>query len=406
MNPAGERPREGAALMDGPTWAVGLVGVIAFLSLYATQPLLPLFQKAFQASKLEVSLTVSVATLAVALVAPWVGAMADVLGRKRVIVPGIYLLGLTGLLTATSPGLKTLLWWRFLQGFFTPAVFAVTVAYINEEWPGERAGFATSVYVTGTVVGGFLGRFLTSQIAEIWGWRWAFAVLGALTLALAPAVSAGLPLAKKFRRQGGFLDSLRSIPRHLANPALLAVYAVGFCVLFTLVGTFTYVTFHLAAAPYFLGTSLLGSIFFVYLIGAVITPLFGRWASHLPPRWAIAGSLLVSALGVGLTLAPPLGLVIAGVALCASGVFAAQVVANSRIGRVAVGNQASAVGLYVSFYYFGGFVGSVAPGLLWDRGGWPACVAMISSVVAAAALFAVFTWKSKEAPGTVPAEGV
>ena len=115
-------------------FAVFLVGFCAFLGLYATQPLLPLFHKNFNASKLAVSLTVSAATLAVALAAPFVGMLADLRGRKKVIIPAIYLLALSYLLTATSPGLRALIFWRFIQGLLTPAVFAVAVAYINEEW--------------------------------------------------------------------------------------------------------------------------------------------------------------------------------------------------------------------------------------------------------------------------------
>jgi len=61
-------------------FAVGLVGFCAFLSLYSTQPLLPLFHRIFHASKLAVSLTVSSATLAVALAAPFVGMVYLLLG--------------------------------------------------------------------------------------------------------------------------------------------------------------------------------------------------------------------------------------------------------------------------------------------------------------------------------------
>ena len=44
-------------------------------------------------------------------------------------------------------------------------VFAVTVAYINDEWPPERAASAAGAYVSGTVVGGFSGRALVPSRA-------------------------------------------------------------------------------------------------------------------------------------------------------------------------------------------------------------------------------------------------
>ena len=382
--------------IDRKTWAVGMTGFCAFLALYATQPLLPLFQRVFQASKLGVSLTVSAPTMAVALVAPWSGVIADVLGRKRVIVPAVFILGLTNLLTATSTGLPSLVAWRFVQGLFTPAVFAVTVAYIAEEWPAEQVGFATSVYVTGTVLGGFTGRFLSGLIAPAFGWRWAFVALGVLNVGLGVAVATWMPLAKRFDRRDGYLQSAHAMLKHLANPDLWAIFVVGFCILVSLVGTFTYVTFHLAAPPYSLGTSQLGSIFFVYLIGAVITPLVGRWGNRVKGRVTLALALATSALGVLLTLAAPLWIVVLGITLCASGVFVCQIVTNRAVGMVAKGSRAAAVGLYVTFYYFGGFVGSVVPGLLWTRGGWPACVALIVGVLVAASLYVALTWRNLE----------
>jgi YNFM family putative membrane transporter len=382
--------------MDRKTWAVGMTGFCAFLALYATQPLLPLFQRVFQASKLGVSLTVSAPTMAVALVAPWSGVIADVLGRKRVIVPAVFILGLTNLLTATSTGLPSLVAWRFVQGLFTPAVFAVTVAYIAEEWPADQVGFATSVYVTGTVLGGFTGRFLSGLIAPALDWRWAFVALGVLNVGLGAAVATWMPLAKRFDRRDGYLESAQAMLKHLANPDLWAIFAVGFCILFSLVGTFTYVTFHLAEPPYSLGTSKLGAIFFVYLIGAVITPLVGRWGSRIKGRVTLALALATSAMGVLLTLATPLWIVVLGITLCASGVFVCQIVTNRAVGMVAKGSRAAAVGLYVTFYYFGGFVGSVVPGLLWTWGGWSACVALIVSVLVAASLYVALAWRDLE----------
>ncbi len=52
-----------------------------------TQPLLPYLQRIYNTSEIEVSMTVSATILAVALIAPFVGLMAESIGRKKVIVP-------------------------------------------------------------------------------------------------------------------------------------------------------------------------------------------------------------------------------------------------------------------------------------------------------------------------------
>src|SRR6267142_1805439 len=101
------------------------------------------------------------------------GVVADRFGRKRVIVPAAFLLAIPTLLAATSTSFVQLLFWRFLQGVFTPGIFAVIIAYVNEEWQ-DGAGAATAAYITGTVLGGFTGRVLAAIVAANAGWRWAF----------------------------------------------------------------------------------------------------------------------------------------------------------------------------------------------------------------------------------------
>ncbi len=378
------------------TLAVGLVGFCAFLSLYSTQPLLPLFHQIFHVSKLAVSLTVSAATLAVALAAPFVGLIADRVGRKRVIVPSIYLLAVANLLTALSPNLAALIGWRFVQGVLTPAVFAVAVAYINEEWEPEKTGFATSVYVTGTVVGGFCGRFLSGLVAARWNWPWVFVCLGALNLVLAGLASAWLPPARHFESVADYASGLRGMAGHFRNRSLLVIYALGFTLLFSLVGTFTYITFYLAEPPFSLGTTVLGMIFAVYLVGAVVTPLAGAWSNRRSGWTILAAALAFAMAGMAATLSHRLGLVIAGITLCSSGVFVCQIITNRSIGAVAGGARASAVGLYVTFYYCGGFVGSVVPGFLWELGGWPLCAAFIAGVQGLALLLVLSVWRRLE----------
>ena len=62
--------------------AVTMAGFCAFINLYAPQSVLPLLSQEFSASAAQVSTIITVSTLAVAITAPFTGAIADVLGRK------------------------------------------------------------------------------------------------------------------------------------------------------------------------------------------------------------------------------------------------------------------------------------------------------------------------------------
>ena len=372
-------------------------GFCAFLQLYATQPILPLLADLFHAGKVAVSLTVTAGGIGVALGAPVAGYLADRLGRKRVIVWSGFCLALVSLATALAQTLPTLIFGRFVQGLFTPGLFAVTVAYINDEWAVAGAAKTMATYVSGTVLGGFSSRMLSGLVAAHWPWRYVFVVLGLIGLAGAFALMAWLPVERTLPHRPLETTWWTAARAHLRNPQLVATFAVGFCVLFTLVSTFTYITFYLADPPFRLTSAALGSVFVVYLVGAAVTPLSGRAIERYGNRRALAVAIGAGVLGIACTLVASLWMVALGLAICCSGVFLAQASASGFVGIAAKDNRALAAGLYASFYHTGGSVGAAVPGFVWNLGGWPACAAFIALVQLATVAIALTLWRDPPA---------
>jgi MFS transporter, YNFM family, putative membrane transport protein len=375
------------------TAAVAVAGLCAFLSLYAPQPVLPHLAAIFKVSAGQISAMVSATTFGVALSAPIAGMVADRFGRKRLIVVSLFGLALSMALCATAGSLAQLVFWRFVTGIFTPGTIASVLAYIAEEWSEGRAPRGTAIYVSATVLGGFIGRVLTGFLAERGDWRPAFLLLGLMTLVGAIFVLCWMPASRNFVRQSSLVRSLSDFARHLRNPRLIATYVVGLSVLFSLVATFTYITFHLAAEPYRLGPAGQGMLFFVYLLGLVITPASGSLIQRIGHYRALPLAISFSCAGVLLTLAGPLWLVILGLAACSSGVFVSQTAASGYVGIAADRARSVAAGLYVTFYYIGGSVGAILPGKIWSLAGWPGCVALIVAVQVIAGTVAYFFWK-------------
>jgi YNFM family putative membrane transporter len=372
--------------------AVMLAGYCSFLSLYAPQPILPLLSHLFHAGEVAVSLTLTVASLGVALAAPVAGVLADRFGRKPIIVWSAFGLAATTLISATSTTLPILIFWRFWQGVCTPGVFSVTVAYINDEWK-EGAGAAVGFYVTGSVLGGFSSRIVSGFVAAHAPWQAVFLVTGGMILVGAFAVRAWLPPEVYFQPHR-YLEHhwLVGMRAHLRNRRLIATCVVGFCVLFSLVGILTYVTFRLAAAPYLLAPSQLGLIFCVYLIGAAATPIAGRCADRFGYRATLAGAAALTLAGIGLTLASSLWIIIAGLSVFCAGIFTAQTCGSGYVGMAAQQNRGLAVGFYAASYHAGGSIGAAIPGFVYGWGGWPACAAFIAAVQVLSAWIALKFW--------------
>ncbi len=383
--------------MDRRGIGVAAAGFCTFVNLYATQSLLPTLADVFGASQTHTGLTVTASLIAVALVAPFVGSVSDALGRRRLIVGASLGLVVPTLLAAAAPSLDLLILCRFAQGLLLPFIFAITIAYIADECPGPEAVRATGTYAIGTIFGGFGGRLIAGWTGQFLGWRAAFLVLAVVTLAAALLILALLPRERRFRPVRGWRGSLAGFAHHFRSRQVMATCGVGFAVLFSIIAAFTYASFLLAAPPYGLGPAQLGSVFVVYLLGAVATPLAGRLVVALGRRRTMA--LAGAAVGAGLllTLAPALLVVILGLAVVAMGVFTEQTLSIGYVALAAERARSTAVGLYVTSYYVGGSLGGIAPAWIWSHLGWPGCVALVLAVQAGAITVTWLVW-----PRTMP----
>ncbi|MGH6967503.1 MAG: MFS transporter [Stellaceae bacterium] len=361
--------------------AVWLAGFCSFLDLYAPQSILPTIRDLYGVDAGEASHMISATTLAVAIIAPFTGVGADMVGRKRVIVAAMIALIVPTVLIALSTTLSAMVFWRFVQGLLLPPIFVVTVAYIGDEVPIAEATGVAGIYLSGSCFGGFFGRFLCGLLIGSYGTRGAFLGLAVLTAVASVGVIALMPRERQFVPSAGPAHALRHILGHVFDPQLDAIFAVGFGVLFSFVATFTYVNFHLAAPPFDLSAAALGTIFLVYLVGVATTPLAGRLVRRFGRRRLVVGVLGLWIGGLLLTLTGSLTVIIAGLAIGAGCGFIVQTASTASVAVSAQRARSSAVGLYVTCYYIGGSVGAVLPGYVWNRAGWPGCVAIVAAML-------------------------
>jgi MFS transporter, YNFM family, putative membrane transport protein len=375
---------------------VWIIGFFAFLNVYAMQAVLPLVMQDFGASPVQAGATVGATVLAIALVSPFMGMLSDALGRKRILCTAMLALSVPTALIPLTSTLHALVVLRFMQGLAVPGIVVVLIAYLGEEFRGADVARMTSTYVGGTIMGGFSGRFITGHAGEQLGWRGAFVLLAMLNLAGALLVMWRLPPSRHFVPHHNLQGGLQTLLLHLRNRRLLSVCALGFCVLFSLVGAFTYINLHLAQPPYSLTAGALANVFSVYLLGVVITPLAGRFIARRGFVPSVLTSLLVSATGLLLTLAAPLWLLMTGLTLCACGVFVCQTATISHIADTVKTGRSLATGIYYLSYYAGGAAGTALAGWAYEAWEWPGSVA---AIVVAEALAGLLAWTFlREAP--------
>lgn len=251
----------------------GLIGVFAFLQVYTIQAVLPLVIKQLHASVLQAGNAVGASVLAVALMSPFLGLISDYFGRKILIVGSVIFIAIPTILMAYAQSIQSLTLLRFFQGLGVPGITVVAIAYIGEEFSGKNITSMLSAYVSGSIVGGFLGRFIFGYLCGWLDWNHAFLVMGITNIIGGFLIWYLLPSSQAFIPTKSVLSSLRIIPIHLKNNSIIFACLLGMSVLFTLVGSFTYITVHLEGNPFNYSLSQLSNIFSVYLIGFIITPI-------------------------------------------------------------------------------------------------------------------------------------
>ena len=155
---------------------------------------------------------------------------------------------------------------------------------------------------------------------------------------------------------------------------------MGASLFFGWIGIFTYLPYHLTEA-WGLSTGQVSSVYLVYAAGVVASPLAGRLTGRFGATALVGWGLAIEALGMAATLAGALPLLVAGLVVLVLGTFTAQAVVPAFVNQTAVGNKGSASALYLTFYYLGGTLGSVLPGLAWQAAGWPGVVALCGAAV-------------------------
>ncbi len=373
--------------------AIGRYAVIcltAFLTvvdLFATQALLPSLAAHYQVTPAAMGLAVNACTFGMAVAGLGVALFSRYIDRRLGILLSLGLLTIPTTLLAFAPNLAVFAVLRVIQGLCMSTAFSLTLAHMGERYSAAEATGAFAAYITGNVASNLVGRFIAAAVVEHAGLAANFFVFAGLNLAGAVLVYFTVDRVPPMTGNGTpHMPTVASWTAHLANPVLRAAFAIGFCILFAFIGTFTYINFVLVRPPLGVGMMELGIIYLVFLPSIATTPLAGALASRLGTREALWAGLAIAGAGLPLLLAPSLPLVLAGMVLVAVGTFFAQALATGFVSRAAETNRGAASGIYLASYFLGGLVGSAALGQLFDRFGWEACVAGIGGALAVAAL--------------------
>jgi len=141
-----------------------------------------------------------------AVILPITGWLANLIGRKRLLLIVVTGFTTSSVLCGLAPNLTALIFFRVLQGTTGGGLQPLSQAVLLEEFPGEERGKAMGFWGLGIVAAPILGPTLGGWLTDTYSWRWVFYINLPIGLASLIMISLFLYDPPYLRRGGMRVD--------------------------------------------------------------------------------------------------------------------------------------------------------------------------------------------------------
>lgn len=344
---------------------------LAVASNYYVQPLLDTIAHAFHLSVSQAGFIVTTAQLGYACGLLLLVPLGDMLERRGLIV-SMSLLAAGGMvITATSTSLPMMLAGTVITGLFS-VVAQILVPLAATLAAPEKRGKIVGTIMSGLLLGILLARTVAGALAQLGGWRTVYWVASVLMVLMALALWRFLPRYKQSIPLN-YPQLLASIFHLYAENPLLRMRALIGCLSFANFSTlWTSMAFLLAAPPYRFSEGEIGLLGLVGAAGALAARQAGALADKGKARVTTTVGLLIMLLSWGATLAGAHSLIalIVGILMLDLAVQAVHITNQSVIYRHMPEARNRLTAGYMTSYFIGGAVGSLASASAYHLAGW------------------------------------
>jgi MFS family permease len=280
--------------------ASSLMGVMG-VSLIS--PLLPELRGVFGVSDSRIGLVITLYTLPGVFLTPFIGLIADRIGRRRVIVPLLFVFGIGGAGIAFAGSFGEVLFLRFLQGIGASALVTLAVTLIGDVYEGPRRNAVMGVNSSTIGTGAALYPLVGGALAGI-RWNLPFLFFGVgIVVALVALVVLPEPEADDPSGIREYIGGLGSV---VASPQALTIFGAIFVVFFVFYGAVQTALPLLLSDEFGLSSGAIGlTLAMVSIASAVVSSQYGRlseWRSA--PELVAIGFVAYGCSLLGVWIAP------------------------------------------------------------------------------------------------------
>ncbi|MBI2829528.1 MAG: MFS transporter [Chloroflexi bacterium] len=237
---------EAKVFKDKNLQVIFCVTLMSTLGIMTIIPIFPVIIEKLQISRTQVGMLIIAYTLPGIILSPFLGVLADRVGRKRILVPSLFLFGLAGGACGLVQEFNILIALRVVQGFGATGIGNLTATMIGDLFQGrqraEAMGLNEGVMTVSTasypLIGGAIATF---------GWNYPFFLaLAAIPIGLLVIFYLDNPEPKNNQNLQQYLSRTSSYFKNAGVAGALLGIAIFFTILY---GAYlTYLTLFLGAS--------------------------------------------------------------------------------------------------------------------------------------------------------------
>lgn len=334
--------------------------------MYATQPLQPLLAKEFDITVIQASWFTAVILLFMAISPIIYGYILEKMCAKKMLINASFILLVTNICLGLSTSYEMFLFFRICEALVIPAILTSLMS-ILANIDKENVKFNMSIYVAATVFGGLVGRIFSGFIATTFVYQYVF-------YSLSLAILLSITLIRKLDYSGDatmIKPKINDIVNILKDKRFVIVYFVMFCVFFVFAGVLNVLPFRVKDISENFSEFQISLLYLGYGMGILVSLTAKKIIKFFKGE---VNTILVAVafftfITVILTNENIIYLFLLLFLLCI-GMFTAHTVSTQLANSMKASQKSLTSGMYLTFYYLGGALGSFIPSIIYKSFGW------------------------------------
>jgi predicted MFS family arabinose efflux permease len=370
-------------------WTMSIGAGVSVANLYYIQPLLATIAQGFHISTSAAGSLSTITQAGYAIGMLLLVPLGDAVEKRKLILIMLALVGCSLLAMAGAPGLRWLMAASLLIGIttVTPQLIVPFAAQLAAE---HERGKVVGTVMSGLLLGILLARTVAGALANLGSWRTIYWVGCAAMVVSAAVLSRALPRLQQSLGLS-YLVLMRSIITLFREEPVLRLRAVlGASVFGAFAVLWTSVSFLLAAPPYGYSAGTIGLFGLAGMAGAMAASGAGRLGDRGHGDHATGWGLVILLLSWGVLAFAPWSLtaMVAGILLLDLAVQGVHISNQSALYRIRPEARNRLTAGYMTCYFIGGAVCSLASAWAYTVAGW----AGVTAVGAAVSALGLASW--------------